>query len=255
MGKGIALITGASAGIGHAIAEKFAEAGYDLILAARRIDRLNELKESLGIAFGIEIYPFQLDVRDYDSVRDFASELKKSGLTPELLINNAGLASGLDDIDEGSIEDWDKMMDTNVKGLLYVSREIIPLMVKNGKGHVINIGSLAGREVYPKGAVYTASKHAVKAINDGMRMDLLDKNIKVSSVNPGLVETEFSLVRFHGDQAKADSVYKGMKPLKAEDVADTVLYVASAPDHVNIADVLLLPADQAASKQVRRNEN
>jgi NADP-dependent 3-hydroxy acid dehydrogenase YdfG len=249
----VVFITGASSGIGRATARAFAAAGANLLLCARREERLEELKGDLSSSYpSIQIRTFELDVRDPESVE---SELK--ALTPEwqridVLVNNAGLSRGLDPMHEGSIEDWDEMIDTNVKGLLYVSRAIVPGMVQRCTGHIVNIGSIAGHEVYPKGNVYCASKHAVDAITRGMRIDLMGTGVKVTTIDPGLVETEFSKVRFHGDEAKANAVYKGLQPLTPDDIAETVLWAATRPAHVQIAEVIVFPAAQASSMHVHR---
>jgi NADP-dependent 3-hydroxy acid dehydrogenase YdfG len=246
------LITGATAGIGRATANKFADNNWSLILTGRRKERLDELKQVLEDQYSVDVLTLQLDVRDHQAVQDFAQSLPDEWKAIDVLFNNAGLASGLNLIHEGDVADWDKMIDTNVKGLLYVSREISPLMVERGKGHIINVSSLAGKEVYPKGNVYASTKHAVEAITESMRIDMNETGVKVSSVSPGLVETEFSEVRFHGDRQKAKQVYQGYRPLKGEDVADVVYWQATAPDHVNIADVLVLSADQANSTNVNK---
>jgi len=246
------LITGATAGIGRATANKFADNNWSLILTGRRKERLDELKQVLEDQYSVDVLTLQFDVRDHQAVQDFAHSLPDEWKAIDVLFNNAGLASGLNLIHEGDVADWDKMIDTNVKGLLYVSREISPLMVERGKGHIINVSSLAGKEVYPKGNVYASTKHAVEAITESMRIDMNETGVKVSSVSPGLVETEFSEVRFHGDRQKAKQVYQGYRPLKGEDVADVVYWQATAPDHVNIADVLVLSADQANSTNVNK---
>ncbi len=244
-----ALISGASAGIGEACAKKFAAAGFNLVLCARRSALIEKLAINLESEHDVSVETFELDVRDANAVKSTLSNIAPN---IDVLINNAGLSRGLAPLQEGLLTDWDEMIDTNVKGLLYVSRLIAPLMAEKGKGQIINIGSIAGREVYPNGAVYCASKHAVSAINEGMRMDLNSSGVKVSTVDPGLVNTEFSSVRFHGDKERADAVYKGMTPLIAEDVASTVLYVAQQPAHVNIAEVVILPTDQASATVVNR---
>lgn len=249
----IALVTGATSGIGKATAYLFAKKGWDIIITGRRQERLSEIANDIKKHFNCDVLGLHFDIRDKRQTKEALSGIPKWWKDIDLLVNNAGLASGLDYFEEGSIEDWEKMVDTNVKGLLYISREVIPLMVKRGKGQIINVSSLAGKEVYPKGAVYTATKHAVDAITKGMRMDLIEKNIKVSSVSPGLVETEFSIVRFHGDEEKAKKVYEGFQPLTAKDIADAIHYIASVPDHVNIADMLILAKRQASSTIVYRN--
>jgi 3-hydroxy acid dehydrogenase / malonic semialdehyde reductase len=247
----IVCVTGASSGIGAACVEAFAAAGARLLMCARRSDRLHELVAGLA-GKGVDAHAFELDVRDRGAVGEAFEGLPKEWSKIELLLNNAGLSRGLEPLQDGLIDDWDEMLQTNVQGLLYVSRAVLPGMVARARGHVINIGSIAGREVYPKGAVYCASKHAVGAITAGMRMDLNGTGVKVSTVDPGLVNTEFSRVRFHGDQQRADQTYQGMTPLSGADVAASVLWVALQPAHVNVAEVLLFPADQASATVVHR---
>ena len=244
-----ALITGATSGIGRATALEFAKHGIRLILCGRRQERLAELQNSLSKQ--TDVITLNFDVRNKSDVFKALESLPETFKRIDILINNAGNAHGLDPIQEGNIDDWDAMMDINVKGLLYVSKAIIPQMTERQSGHIINIGSSAGREVYPKGNVYCASKHAVAAINDGMRIDLNPYGIKVSSINPGLVETEFSKVRFKGD-AVADSVYKGYKALQPEDIAEIIYFAISRPQHVNIADLLVFPTAQANSVTVKK---
>ncbi|TVR38820.1 MAG: SDR family NAD(P)-dependent oxidoreductase [Bacteroidia bacterium] len=241
------LITGASSGIGAACAEKFAAAGHQLILCSRRKDRLDTFSKRIEKEHKIAVLPVEMDVRDKDSVLKKMKKLPFHWKTIDVLINNAGLALGLSGIDEGSTDDWEQMIDTNLKGLLYVSNAVIPLMKKQGYGHIINIGSIAGVETYPRGNVYCATKHAVTSLTKGMRMDLLPFGIKVSLVSPGATETEFSVVRFHGDTAKAKNVYKGYRPLTGEDVAEVIFFVAGLPDHVNVNDLLLMPTAQASA--------
>ena len=238
------VITGASAGIGEACARAFASQGADLILVARREERLSTLKEELESQHSISVSTYGLDVRSRTEVEAFAGALSSAGQIPDVLVNNAGKAVGLDKLHEGDLDDWDEMIDTNVKGLLYMSRSILPLMVERNSGHVVNIGSVAGHQVYPMGAVYCGSKFAVRAINWGMNIDLVGTNIRVASIDPGLVETEFSLVRFHGDEERAESVYQGYKPLSGEDIADIACYVVNAPEHVDIVDLVVLPTAQ-----------
>lgn len=240
-----ALITGATSGIGKAIAKKFAENGYNIIITGRRQERLTELKNKLSNLYKVEVLDLCFDVRDKDSVFSTLEKLPASWKKIDVLINNAGLAVGTNKIHEGEIDDWERMMDTNVKGLLYVSRAIMPKMVAQQQGHIINIGSIAGKQVYPNGNVYCASKHAVDALTQAMRIDALDHNIKVTQVSPGAVETEFSIVRYKGDKDKADKVYQGFTPLSGEDVADVTFYAASLPPHVNINDLVVMPTAQA----------
>jgi 3-hydroxy acid dehydrogenase / malonic semialdehyde reductase len=241
------MITGASAGIGAACARKFAEAGYRLVLFARRTQKLSALVANLAMDYEVEVFGATLDVRDRKQVKQVLSELPPPFDAPDILINNAGLASGLDPVQAGDINDWEAMIDTNIKGLLYVTREISPRMVARGSGHIINIGSVAGKEVYPNGNVYCASKYAVDALTKGMRIDLLPHGIRVSQISPGMVETEFSAVRFHGDQQRAAEVYAGYAPLKAEDIADAVYYMATLPKRVCINDLWIMPTSQANS--------
>ncbi|MDP4220532.1 MAG: SDR family oxidoreductase [Bacteroidota bacterium] len=253
MQKSTVFITGASSGIGRATAFAFAKEGADLLLCARRIDRLEELKAQLHAQYpDIDIHIFQLDVRDQKAVHQSLSTLPEEWRMIDILVNNAGLSRGLDKLHEGSLQDWEEMIDTNVKGLLYVTQEIVPGMVTRGSGHIINIGSIAGHEVYPKGNVYCASKFAVDAITKGLRMDLVDTPIRVTSIDPGLVETEFSSVRFHGDEEKAAQVYRTIKALTAEDIADAIVWVASRPAHVQIAEMIIFPTAQASAAVVHR---
>ena len=247
--KKTALITGASSGIGRATAIAFAKSGIQLIICGRRQERLDELAKILQN--DTSVYTLNFDVRNKNDVATAINSIPEAFKPIDILINNAGNAHGLDPIQEGSLDDWDAMMDINVKGLLYVSKAVIPEMVKNNSGHIINLGSLAGKEVYPKGNVYCGSKHAVDAISQGMRIDLNQYGIKVGAINPGLVQTEFSKVRFKGD-ALADTVYKGYKALQAEDIADIILFAVTRPPHVNIADVLILPTAQANSVTVKK---
>lgn len=251
MGQRTALITGATSGIGEATARVLAKNQYNLILCGRRREKLDKLKAELSPQTNITTLSF--DVRDNDAVKSALHTLSGEWKNVDVLINNAGNAHGLDPIHKGSVEDWDAMIDINVKGLLYVSRELIPGMTERKSGHVINIGSIAGKEVYPNGNVYCASKFAVDALTQGMRIDLNPFGIKVTGIHPGMVETEFSLVRFKGDAERASSVYKNVKPLTAADIADVVLYVLSAPDHVVIADLVVLPKAQASAVVLNRS--
>lgn len=244
----LVLITGATAGIGEATAELFAAHGYRLILTGRRADRLEALAQRLDT----EVYTLCYDVRDLAAVQAALQSLPAAWQEIEILVNNAGLAVGKSPLHEGLYEDWDRMLDTNVKGLLYMTREVVPGMVARGKGHVINVASIAGKEVYPGGNVYCASKHAVDALSQGLRIDTLGTGIRVTNVAPGLVETEFSVVRFKGDQESADRVYDQMLPLTGKDVADVIYYVANTPVHVCINDVVVMPTAQAASHYVHR---
>jgi NADP-dependent 3-hydroxy acid dehydrogenase YdfG len=247
--KKTALITGATSGIGEATAYKFAKQGIKLILCGRRLERLLNIQKTLEKLTDVHVLNF--DVRDKNETLKAIMSLPEEFKTIDILINNAGNAHGLDPIESGSLEDWDAMMDINVKGLLYVSKAVIPQMTARKSGHIINIGSSAGKEVYPKGNVYCASKHAVLAITEGMRIDLNQYGIKVGAINPGLVETEFSKVRFKGD-AIADNVYKGFKALQAEDIAEIIYFAVSRPPHVNIADLLVFCTAQANSTTVKK---
>jgi 3-hydroxy acid dehydrogenase/malonic semialdehyde reductase len=248
----IALITGATSGIGHACAHSLAKVGCDLIITGRRKDRLNELKNGIKKIYGRKCLALDFDIRQLSSVKKAVSSLDNFWKNIDILINNAGLASGFSKLHEGDITDWEKMIDTNIKGLLYITREIVPGMVERGRGDIVNIGSIAGHEAYPNGNVYCGTKHAVDAITKGLRMDLIDTSIRVSTVDPGLVETEFSIVRFHGDEEKAKNVYKGMQPLTAEDIADAVLFIVSRPPHVQIGEILILPTAQRSATMVSR---
>ncbi|EGV43833.1 SDR family NAD(P)-dependent oxidoreductase [Bizionia argentinensis JUB59] len=250
MTKRTALITGATSGIGRATAQEFAKHGIHLILCGRRQDRLDSIKNAL--LEQTEVHTLNFDVRDNAATREAIASLPEEFKQIDILINNAGNAHGMDTIQDGDVEDWDAMMDINVKGVLYVSKLVMPQMIERESGHIINIGSSAGKEVYPKGNIYCASKHAVLAITEGMRLDLNPYGIKVSAINPGLVETEFSKVRFKGGK-QADSVYKGYKALQPEDVADIIYFTISRPAHVNIADLLVFPTAQASSTIVKKN--
>ncbi len=244
-------ITGASSGFGAACVHWFAARGWRVGAWARRGERLNALKAEVIAAHpGADLWTDVVDVRDAEAV--VAAWDRRPFADVDVLVNNAGLARGRESVEEGSLQDWNEMIDTNLKGLLHVTRAVAPAMVARGKGHIINVGSLAGREAYPGGNVYGATKFAVDGLTDGMRLDLTPKGIKVSQIAPGMANTEFSNVRFHGDQGKAEAVYSGMQPLSAQDVADVIGYIASAPDHINLADVLLMPAAQASSTLVRR---
>ncbi len=247
MSTKIILVTGATSGFGKAIAEKFAAAGWNCILTGRRADRLHSIAEELRSRYGIAVLPLHFDVQSRQAVTEQLSQLPAEWQTVDVLVNNAGLALGRDPFDRASLDDWDTMIDTNVKGLLYVSKAIVPGMVQRKKGHIINIGSTAGKEVYPNGNVYCATKHAVGAISEAQRIDLLPYGIKVTAIHPGAAETEFSNVRFKGDQSKADEVYKGFEPLHAADIADTVFYCASLPAHVCINDLVITCTAQANS--------
>jgi len=247
------LITGASAGIGAACARRFAAEGAHLALWARRRERLDALAAELAKAHGVTVRVEQVDVRDRGAVDRAARALLAAGPAPDVLLNNAGLASGLALVQDGDLEDWDRMIDTNVKGLLFVTRAMLPAMIARGRGHVVNIGSTAGHQVYQKGNVYNATKFAVKALTEGINLDVAGTPIRVSSVDPGFVETEFSLVRFHGDAARAGATYQGFRALSGDDVADTISYVVNLPEHVNILDVIVVPAAQRSVHLVDRS--
>jgi 3-hydroxy acid dehydrogenase/malonic semialdehyde reductase len=250
MNKRIALITGATSGIGEATAKLFADKNFSLILCGRREDRLANLKHVLSKKTLVTTLCF--DVRNKEEVKSQFASLQPEWKAIDVLVNNAGNAHGLDAVHTGSEEDWDAMIDINVKGLLYVSKEVMPEMVSRKKGHIINIGSIAAKQVYANGAVYCASKAAVDSITQGMRIDLNPYGIKVTSIHPGMVETEFSLVRFKGDVERSANVYKGLTPLSAQDIADTILYTVECPPHVVIADLVILPLAQASATVVKR---
>jgi len=249
----VTLITGATSGIGLACAYKFAQNKHDLILTGRRKERLEKLAYELKSKHGIQVFTAAFDIRVKTEVDSFVAEIPNNWQV-EILVNNAGLAAGLAPLQDGSIDDWEQMIDTNVKGLLYISRAITPRMIEQGKGHVINIGSIAGKEVYPQGNVYCATKHAVDALTKGMRIDLLPHGIKVTQIAPGLVETEFSMVRFKGDKEVAEKVYQGFEPLKGEDIADVAYYVTTLPKHVNVNDLLIMPTAQANATTVFKSK-
>lgn len=248
----VVFITGASSGIGRSCARAFAQQGARLILAARRLQRLEDLAVEFKLKPGKDILLLTLDVRDQPAVERAVNGLPAEWGAIEVLVNNAGLSRGLDKLHEGKLEDWEEMIDVNIKGLLYVSRAVIPGMVKRGLGHVINIGSIAGHEVYPGGNVYCATKFAVRALSKGLRIDLNGTPLRVSEVAPGMVETEFSLVRFHGDKERAGKVYQGLTPLSPDDIADAVVYCATRPPHVNISEMLVMPTAQASTTMVFR---
>jgi serine 3-dehydrogenase len=248
----IVLVTGASSGIGEACARVFAEAGAKLIVAARRSQRLEQLASELQQAHGTTTHAIELDVRDRDRVESTLRSLPREWSEIDILVNNAGLSRGLNKLHEGSIDDWEEMIDANVKGLLYVTRAIVPGMVQRQRGHVINIGSIAGRQTYPGGNVYCASKAAVRSISEGLKQDLIGTPVRVSEVQPGLVETEFSDVRFHGDTERAKNTYKGLTPLTGADIADVVLFCATRAPHVNVSEMLVVPTDQATATLVHR---
>lgn len=251
------LITGATSGIGLATAERFAKAAskanaIHLILAGRRADRLTKICKRLSKKNILSAQPVCFDIRDRRSVDKFAREQSKILQNVDILLNNAGLAAGRDAFQNASVDDWEAMIDTNIKGLLYVTKRIVPHMIARKRGHIINIGSVAGHYTYPQGAVYCATKFAVRAINEGLRMDLLGSGVRVSSIDPGMVESEFSLVRFKGDEKAAKAVYNGMQPLTPEDIANTIFWVSEQPAHVNIQDIIIMPTDQASIRDIAR---
>lgn len=254
MKKKICLITGATSGIGEACARKFAQGGYDLILTGRREDKLNQLAQELK-GKGVDVLPLVFDVRNREEAQEAIDRLPEEWKTIDLLINNAGLARGLEPLQEGCLDDWNEMIDTNIKGLLTMTRLIVPGMVARNHGHIINIGSVAGDAAYAGGNVYCATKSAVKAISDGLRIDVSDTAVRVTNVKPGLVQTHFSNIRFHGDDARADKVYEGIQPLTGDDIADVCLYAASAPEHVQVAEVLVLATHQANGTVIKRDLN
>jgi len=251
MEKKIALVTGATSGIGKATAEKLAELNFNIIITGRREERLEELKSQL-ILKNIEVKTLLFDIRNRESVETAFNSLPEEWKKIDVLVNNAGLAAGLDLMQNGNIDDWETMIDTNIKGLLYVSQLVMPYMIAQKKGHIINIGSIAGKETYMKGGVYCGTKHAVDAITKSMRIDLLEHGIKVTQIAPGMVETEFSIVRLKGDTNAAAKVYEGLEPLTANDIADTLIFVITRPPHVNINDIVVMPTAQASATYTYR---
>ena len=241
----IVFISGASSGIGEATARRFAKEGAILLLCARNMEKLHSLKGELEKEYGAKVYVYELDVRDKKAIDEVFENIPKELRNIDILVNNAGLAQGLEKVQEGVPEEFDVVIDTNIKGLLYLTRKIVPTMIENQKGHVINMGSVAGIHAYPGGAIYCATKAAVKFISDGLRMDIVHTPIRVTNIQPGIVETNFSVIRFHGDKEKAAKVYEGIKPLTPEDIADIVLYTASVPDHVQICEVTVTATHQA----------
>jgi len=248
----IVFITGASSGIGESTAQAFAALGAKIMMCARRGERLEKLAQTLEFEYGVAVHYFQLDVRDQPAVEKAVAGLAPEWRGIEILVNNAGLSRGLDKLPQGLLDDWEEMIDTNVKGLLNVSRAVIPGMIERGRGHIVNIGSIAGHEVYPGGNVYCATKFAVRALSKGLRLDLNGTPIRVSEVAPGMVETEFSLVRFHGDAERAGKVYQGLTPLAPDDVADAVVWCATRPLHVNVSELVVMPTAQASTTLVSR---
>ena len=249
----IVFITGASSGFGRATAYKFAAAGYNLILNARRAERLQELQADLTSKFGVSCCLLPFDVRNQSEVAAAIDNLSENWAKIDVLVNNAGLAVGRDTFQDGSVSDWEAMIDTNLKGLMFVTKHVVPGMVERKSGHIINVSSIAGQEVYPQGNLYCASKHAVTALSKGLRMDLLPYGIKVTNVSPGLAETEFSIVRFKGDTEKAAKVYEGFQALQAEDIADVIYFAASRPAHVNLEEITILPTAQSDSRTVHKS--
>lgn len=250
--KKIALITGATTGIGNAAAHKLAEKNFNLIITGRRGNLLDDLKKELGIKYKADVLTLNFDVRDWQKVDEMIDSLPESWRKIDVLINNAGLAAGFGHIQNGDVNDWEQMIDTNIKGLLYITKKVIPLMIENEHGHIINLSSIAAKEVYENGNVYCATKHAVDALTKSMRIELVEHNIKVTSISPGAVETEFSLVRFKGDKDRAAKVYEGFTPLFAEDIAEAILFAVTRPPHVNIDDMLIMPAAQASMHKIHR---
>jgi len=248
----IAIITGATSGIGRATAIALARNSYDVIITGRRSEKLESVEEVIRSKTDADVLSLSFDIRDGKAVKDACDKLTGKWEAIDVLVNNAGLAAGLSHIHEGSVDDWEEMIDTNIKGLLYITRLITPGMVKREKGHIINIGSIAGKEAYEKGNVYNASKFAVDGLTQAMRIDLVDHGIKVTAINPGAAETEFSLVRFKGDQEQSDKVYEGFTPLYAEDIAEAILFAVSRPPHVNIDDLVIMPSAQARSRKINR---
>jgi NADP-dependent 3-hydroxy acid dehydrogenase YdfG len=247
-----ALITGATSGIGKSCAYLFAKSGTNLIITARRYKRLKEIADDIVSKYNVNCRYFKMDVRDKQEVHTVIKRISETKETINILINNAGLAKGLETVQEATLEYWEEMIDTNIKGLLYITREILPIMLKQNFGHIINIGSIAGHEVYPKGSVYCATKFAVNALTQGIRIDTLGSSVRVSTIDPGAVETEFSTVRFDGDEKRAEKVYQGMTPLTPDDVAEAVIWVSNRPKHVSIHEVIIMPSDQATTTRVNR---
>lgn len=248
----IAIVTGASAGIGRATATALARNNYDVVITGRRSDKLEVVEEEIRSKTEADVLSLSFDIRDKEALKLACGKLRGKWADIDVLVNNAGLAAGLSQIHEGNVDDWEEMIDTNIKGLLYITRIITPGMVKREKGHIINIGSIAGKEAYENGNVYNASKFAVDGLTQAMRIDLVEYGIKVTAVNPGAVETEFSLVRFKGDKEKADHVYDGFTPLYAEDIAEAILFAVTRPPHVNIDDLIIMPASQARTRKIIR---
>ena len=252
--RSIAIITGATAGIGRATAITLARNNYDVVITGRRIDKLEKVEEEIRSKTDADVLSLNFDIRDAGAVSQACEKLTGKWAEVDVLVNNAGLAAGLSSIQDGSLEDWEQMIDTNIKGLLYITRLIAPGMVNRKKGHIINLGSIAGKEAYDKGNVYNATKFAVDGLTQAMRIDLVEHGIKVTAINPGAVETEFSLVRFKWDEKEATRVYEGFTPLYAEDIAEAILFVVTRPHHVNIDDLIIMPTSQARSRKIIRNK-
>jgi NADP-dependent 3-hydroxy acid dehydrogenase YdfG len=248
----IVFITGATSGIGKATAYKLAEIGFDIIITGRRANLLEEIEKDIKNKYKVRAISLKLDVRDRKDCEKIINKLPKEWKSIDILINNAGLAAGLETIQDGNYDNWDKMIDTNIKGLLNITRLISPILISKNEGHIINIGSIAGKEVYPNGNIYCATKHAVDALTKAMRIDMLQHNIKVTAINPGMVETEFSIVRFEGDKNKAKAVYEGLEPLYANDIAEAIEFCVTRPKHVNINDMLIMPTIQASATIINR---
>ena len=253
--RSIAVITGATAGIGRATAIALAGNNFDVVITGRRAEKLKNVEEEIRSGTGADVLSLTFDIRDQEAVEEACGKLTGKWARVDVLVNNAGLAAGLSLIHEGSLEDWEQMIDTNIKGLLYITRLITPGMVERSGGHIINIGSIAGKEAYESGNVYNASKFAVDGLTQAMRIDLVDHGIKVTAINPGAAETEFSLVRFKGDRAQADKVYEGFTPLYAEDIAEAILFAVTRPPHVNIDDLVIMPTAQARSRKINRKQS
>lgn len=251
----IVFITGASSGIGKAAAVHFAKLGANILICARREEKITAMAKELGSTYGVKTHSFVLDVRDQKAVEKSLNELPEEWRSISVLVNNAGLSRGLDNLQEAKIEDWDEMIDTNIKGLLYITRAVLPGMIERNAGHVINIGSVAGHWTYPKGNVYAATKFAVNALSQGLKMDLLGTPIRVTSIDPGLVETEFSVVRFRGDSERAKKVYEGLSPLTPDDIAESIVWAATRPAHVNVNNIVLMTTDQSAPTMVHRKSS
>ena len=250
--ENIVLVTGATSGIGLACARIFATNGHNLIITGRRKERLDKISEQLKQDFAVNVLPLNFDVRDKEAVKNILTNLPNDWANIDILVNNAGLAVGMDTIQDGDTDDWERMIDTNIKGLLYVTRAVLPGMTSRRKGHIINIGSIAGKEVYPFGNVYCATKHAVDALTKGIRIDTVKYGIKVTQIAPGAVETEFSVVRFKGDKEKADSVYKGFEPLHPENIAEVAYFATTLPANANINDLVIMPTAQASATILNR---